>query len=391
MEGANLSGVYKPPTRLRAVYYGPSVVASHLLSTLPSPSSRAYIITNKSLTTKTPLVKQVEDLLGRERHAGTFSEVGQHAPIRQLEEATALLLKAGEEGREVDTIISVGGGSPIDAAKAVSHRVAEKRGKGFLTHVTIPTTLSAAECTPIYGYTDEAGVKITVVVPECGVNAIFYDPGFAVHTPPGLFLSSGIRALDHAVGLQYHPMATLVPTKTIALDAIRQLFEWLPKYKRDPKDADVITSLFLAAYESLGFKGENVSGGLGLSHTMGYALGSPYGIPHGITSCLTLGHVVKLKAKESKKNAAGISAILPVLGQQKSGDDEKDAETVGNMILHFVKDLGLSTTLTERGVGKDQIDIICSRATKGMADKKDKTEEEQDQTKAVRMLVESLY
>jgi len=54
----------------------------------------------------------------------------------------------------------------------------------------------------------------------------------------------------------------------------------------------------------LGFLGQNMKGSFSLSHTMGYALGSPYSIPHGITSCLTLGHVMKLKAHSSRDDAA---------------------------------------------------------------------------------------
>jgi alcohol dehydrogenase class IV len=68
--------------------------------------------------------------------------------VAQLDEATELVL----QNPNIDTVISIGGGSPIDSAKVLSYRVHEKRG-AFLNHITIPTTISAAECTAGGGYT----------------------------------------------------------------------------------------------------------------------------------------------------------------------------------------------------------------------------------------------
>ena len=146
--------------------------------------------------------------------------------------------------------------------------------------------------------------------------------------------------------------------------AAGELFTYLPKYKANPKDEQVITRLQLAAFASLGFIALNLKGGLGLSHGLGYALGSPYGIPHGITSCLTLGHVVKLKAEASDEDAAQLARMVPFIGLTKSSDDKKDAIAVGEAILDLVKRLDLNTTLTEKGVGKDQVHTITKLATR---------------------------
>ena len=155
-----------------------------------------------------------------------------------------------------------------------------------------------------------------------------------------------------------------MPCRQMALYAAGELFANLPKYKQNPKDEQVITRLQLAAFASLGFLALNVKGGLGLSHGLGYALGSPYGIPHGITSCLTLGHVVKLKAQASDDDAAQIARMAPFIGISKSGDDKKDGVAVGDAILDLVKKLDLNTTLTEKGVGKDQVPVITKLATR---------------------------
>lgn len=381
------SGLYKP-LPLKALYYGPNSVQNNLLSCLPTPTSKAFIITGSSLASKTPLIKQIETLLTPKHHAGTFSNIREHAPVAELDKATEQV----HSDSSIDTIIAVGGGSPIDSAKAISYRLHEKGGD-FLTHIVIPTTLSAAECTAIAGYTQSDGVKTGIGHPGVYASYILYDSKFALHTPPQLFASTGIRAFDHAVELHYHPTATLMPCHMMCGQAISELFQYLPAYLKDPQNEDIIIRLFLAAFASLGFLGANTKGGLGLSHSLGYALGSPYGIPHGITSCMTLGHVVKLKANASSENAGRIAGILPQIGGKKSGDDVKDAEQVGDAILGLVRDLGFKTTLTEKAVGRDQVDLIVKRATGGMTAEsvKEKSEGERKLFEGVRGLVEGLY
>ena len=189
-----LSGLWKP-THLQLLHYGPDSVKKHLLDCLPSESSKAFIITGSSLANKTNLIKQVEQQLGS-RHAATYSKIGQHAPIAQLDEATELVGKDSN----VDTIISIGGGSPIDSAKAISYRLNEKTGK-YLHHITIPTTLSAAECTIVAGYTKEDGLKTSVANPELAVHTIIYDSKFMLDTPPWLITSTAMRAMDHCMEL----------------------------------------------------------------------------------------------------------------------------------------------------------------------------------------------
>ena len=350
-----LSGLWQP-TQLQRLHYGSGSVSKHLLDCLPSDNSKAFIITGNSLANKTPLVKDVEKILGS-KHAGTFSKIGEHAPVAQLDEATKIV----ENDSSVDTVISIGGGSPIDSAKAISYRVHDKKGK-WLHHIAIPTTLSASECTLMAGYTESNGVKTGVRGKELVPHVVLYDASFAIHTPERLWTSTGLRAMDHAIELLYHPTASEMPARWLCLQSASSLFSNLPKYKENPKDEDTITKLQLAAFASLGFLGYNIKGGLGLSHALGYALGSPYGIPHGITSCLTLGPVVKLKAHDPSA-AEQVARLLPFIGETASGDTTKDAEKVGDRLLKLVKDLGLDSDLRNYKVEIDQIPVITKRAT----------------------------
>lgn len=155
-----LFGLWQPEDQLKHLYYGHSCFEKHLLSILPSQSSKVFIITGNSISTKKPLLQKLEALLGN-RHARTFSNIKQHALVAQVDQASEIVAK----DPSIDTILSLGGGSPIDSAKKISFRTHEKNGK-FLTHLTIPTTLIAAECTAAVGYTKADGKKTGLVAPE---------------------------------------------------------------------------------------------------------------------------------------------------------------------------------------------------------------------------------
>ena len=267
-----------------------------------------------------------------------------------------------QKDSSIDTVISIGGGSPIDSAKAISHRT-HKRSNKYLYHIAIPTTLSAAECTKGAGFTSEDGKKIGVAGPELVPEVIIYDSKFALETPQRLWLSTGIRSLDHAIELLYHPKATEAPTKSLSLAAIDGLFTYLRKSKAEPENEDYITRLQLAAFSSLYSIGLDMGNGLGLSHAIGYGLGSPYGIPHGITSCISLAAVVRLKA-ENAEDAAQIARALPFVGQSRSGNDRKDALKVADAIEDLVQDLGLASRLRDYNVGSDQVPTVAKTATR---------------------------
>jgi alcohol dehydrogenase class IV len=154
-----LNGYYAWTGTLEGVYYGPGSIATALpilLNTLEV--SKAFIVTGNSLYTKvrlvypipavshasqTDVVKRVEGILREQNcYAGTFYDIGQHSPIAGIRAGVEAFKKSG-----ADIIVSVGGGSPIDASKAISFFLHEELGGEFLRQIAIPTTLSAAEYT----------------------------------------------------------------------------------------------------------------------------------------------------------------------------------------------------------------------------------------------------
>ena len=166
------------------------------------------------------------------------------SPISDIRAATSLVKETGS-----DILLSVGGGSPIDSAKAIAYTL-KQEGKEWIPNIAVPTTLSVAETTQNAGYTDDDGHKVAVTDPEMVPKVVIYDGDIALHTPLRLWLSTGIRSLDHAVELMYHPLAAEIPTKRLCLEAIRDLFTFLPRSQQSPEDADARQALFVAAYSS---------------------------------------------------------------------------------------------------------------------------------------------
>lgn len=234
---------------------------------------RAFVVTGKTLNEKTDLVRRVEALLG-DKHAGTYAGISQHTPGGAVEEAAGLAEMAG-----TDLLVSVGGGSVIDGTKAIARQL------GYPSQVAIPTTLSAAEWAHRVGVTDEAtNKKSGFADPKTVPSVVILDPETTVHTPEKLWLSTGIRALDHAVeGFLYggpHPV-----TDVTGLEGAKKLMHYLPRSKSEPEDLETRLELQLAAW--LSYFGP-INTPMGLSHELGRRLGASYGVPHGVTSCITL-------------------------------------------------------------------------------------------------------
>lgn len=226
--------------------------------------------------------------------------ISQHAPMSQIDAGVEEASSAGADG-----VVSFGGGSAIDAAKIVSVRLADGDGRA-LPHLAIPTTLSVAELAAGAGYTNEAGDKAGMRDPRLLVEAVIYDAELTLATPMELWLSTGIRALDHAVegflAEGEHPF-----NDVMALEAVRRLFDSLPRAKAAPDDVDVRTANQLAAWFSFTLPGASASG---LSHTMGKQIGARHGIPHGVTSCLLLPHVMRYLAKQAPDRMGLLSQAM---------------------------------------------------------------------------------
>jgi alcohol dehydrogenase class IV len=295
------------------------------------PYGRAFVITGRSLDEKTGLIRRVEALLGG-RYAGTFAGIGQHTPGGTVEKAATQA-----ESVAADLLVAVGGGSVIDGTKAVARQL------GYPEQVAIPTTLSGAEWAHRVGVTDESmGKKRGFADPRTVPPVVILDPEATVYTPEALWLSTGIRALDHAVeGYLYggdHPI-----TDVTGLEGARRLMEYLPLSRRSPEDLDVRLELQLAGW--LAYFGP-MNTPMGLSHELGRRIGATYEVPHGITSCVIL--APSLNVLEEQIQDERWSGLSEALGGKPQG-----------RIASLVEELGLIASLREVGVPEEDLEFIA--------------------------------
>jgi alcohol dehydrogenase class IV len=255
--------------------------------------------------------------------------IAQHAPMTQIDSGV-------KDAAGADGIVSFGGGSAIDAAKIIAVRLAGDAGSAP-PHVAVPTTLSVAELAAGAGYTNPAGDKAGMRDPRLMVKAVIYDAELTLATPMELWLSTGIRALDHAVEGFLAP-GEYPFNDVLALEAIRRLFDSLPRAKAAPDDVDVRAENQLAAWFSFTLPGASAGG---LSHIMGKQIGARHGIPHGVTSCLLLPHVMRYLARRMPERMAVLSNVM--------GGEAPDC------VQQLIVSLGLPNHIGAYGVGEPEL------------------------------------
>jgi alcohol dehydrogenase class IV len=315
-------------------------------------SHHPFIITGQTIAEKTRLVDAVEKASGR-KLVGVFSGIKQHAPISEIKKAI------GEAQRtRADSLISLGGGSPIDSTKVVVKELSENFTKPIIPHLAFPTTLSAAEFSYSAGMTDDTTRRKTGVRdPRLVPRFIFLDPKITTDTPPWLWACTGIRSLDHAVESIYSPRHQPY-VDTLALESIRLLFQNLKRSTNNPAELAPRLACQTAAWMS--FAGVQ-SVGTGLSHAIGRVIGATWNIPHGITSCLTLAEVMRHQAR---KYPDRVALIAQAEGHDpKSLSKDKLEEFAADRVEELVKELGLSKRLSDYGIKRDALPLIARDAS----------------------------
>lgn len=337
-------------------------------------AERVLLLSTRSLD-GSAVERRVREALG-DRCAGVTRDCAQHVP---LDGVTRLI----SVGREVDPglLVTVGGGSVTDAAKALAAALAAGCADGHalrehrivfeypdsldqrpidgepLPIASVPTTLSAAEYDGIFGMTSE-GTKDLYNDSRLTPRVVVLDPDATRETPRGLWAASGIRALDHAVEI-YLSRAPTPVTDAASLHVVRLLFEHLPRSLEDPADDDARLGAMHAAWLSM-LGVENVT--LGLSHGIGHQIGARCGVPHGVTSCVMLPTVMARMVEVMPGRLADLARVMdPALG---GAPDAEAAARAPELVLAFVRGLGLPTTLTEAGVGAGDFDGIADDAMK---------------------------
>ena len=325
-------------------------------------AQRAFLMVSGTLNRETDEIETIRRALGP-RCVGTFDAMPPHTP-------RAAVIAAAEQARAAgaDLIVTIGGGSITDGAKAVQLCLANdvrdpddidriRAGRGApqplkaptVRQISVPTTIAGGEFSAIAGVTNEkTQVKEALNHPLLMPRAVILDPWLSLHTPEWLWLSTGIRAVDHCVeGIcanEAHPYGDAQ-----ALQGLSMLARALPRVKADGKDIDARMDCQIGTWLSTGPLASGVP--MGASHGIGYVLGAVFGVPHGHTSCVMLPSVMRWNKPANAARQALVAAAM--------GHPDADA---GDVLDAFIRNLGMPRSLRDVKVGPEHFDRIAQAA-----------------------------
>jgi alcohol dehydrogenase class IV len=267
-----------------------------------------------------------------------------------------------------DGVIAFGGGSALDAGKAVrllikqpNLNLAEFNWKddwfGLAPCIAIPTTA---------GTGSEVGRSSVIILektqkksvlfhPGLLANLVFLDPDLTRGLPPKLTAATGADALTHAVesftSPVFHPLCD-----GIALEAIHVIVDALPRAYRDGNDIDARGKMLVAAaMGAVAFQKD-----LGATHSLTHPLSTICGMHHGLANALCLPAVMRLNARRKPGiyRRIGIACGLDVLHSEP-----KDADQVTiDFISEFLNDLGIRAGLRNYDVTEQHIELMVPQA-----------------------------
>ena len=270
-----------------------------------------------------------------------------------------------------DFVVSLGGGSPQDTAKAVA--LLATNGGDIRTYegvnvtknkalpiVAVNTTAgTSSEVTINYVITDEERhVKMVMVDKNSLVTITVNDPELMVNKPAALTAATGMDALTHAIETLVTPGAYAV-TDATALDAVKIIFEYLPRAVKNGQDIEAREQMVYAIFLG-GIAFSNA--GLGNVHAMAHQLGGVYDLPHGVCNAMLLPHVEEVNAKHVPEKFVAIAKVLDYDVKGKSADE--CAAYVIERIKELSKEVGIPQTLEELGVKDIDLDLLADNAMK---------------------------
>jgi alcohol dehydrogenase class IV len=318
-----------------------------------SGAQRVAVISSPSVAAH-PQYSEIIAALGS-RVILEFREIKPHPPTDMVVE----LIRRCADAKP-DAYLAIGGGSVVDCAKFATLGVEEQvtdvetlmdfgvhfeyPDKEWTRPLTgdmrpifsVPTTLSAAEWDGFAGTVDVlTGTKYVARYLELTPTVVFLDPEVAATTPRPLWATTGMRAVDHAVETSYARNAMPVTT-TLALGALAALHNNLAGSVADPNDLVAALECQWAAMMSITGV-HNVS--LGLSHAIGHQLGG-FGVPHGVTSCITLPHVMRFLLPATGPEQARIAQAMGRSSADEAADAVEDLIT-SLEVPHRIRDVGV--------------------------------------------------
>ncbi len=277
--------------------------------------------------------------------------------------------KAGEVVRKLkpDLIIGLGGGSALDAAKAVAllatnpGRIEEYEGKGKyksppLPVLAIPTTCgTASEVTWVSVITHtERMFKMSIKGPLMFPAVALVDPDLLVTLPSPLIASTGMDALTHAIEAYTVKPATFM-TDIFARESLRLIFQSLERAYRNIKDDREAREMIMKGSMIAGMAFGNSD--VGAVHCIAEAVGSLYDTPHGVANSVFLPYVMEFNLPAAKSRYAEIARI--------AGIQEEETEAAAQKLIQKIKDLSHSLSIPsfrDLGIEKDKFAELAEKS-----------------------------
>ncbi|KAI9709173.1 MAG: hypothetical protein M1812_007758 [Candelaria pacifica] len=352
----------------------PEACAKHVESTFKA--SRVYIIASKSLSKNTNALVSLQAALG-DKVVGTRIGMKSHTLWSEVVE----IVQDARNAR-ADFLVTLGAGSLSDGAKivalALANDVSTFDDLGALSSsgskkpsinpptipiISIPTSLSGGEYTNHAGGThDKTHQKHSFGDPIKGPRLVILDAALSTTTPPSVWLSTGIRAVDHCVECICSLKGTPETDET-AEKGLKKLVPGLLRCKHDGQNVEARHECQLGVVDASRSMGLVPMGG---SHGIGHQLG-PLGVGHGETSCIMLPSVCKFNVKVNGDRQKKVTDILwgdkeiaKVLQNLKV---DRQAE-LGDVLTAIIGELGMPRSLKDVGVGKDKIDGLAENSLK---------------------------
>lgn len=318
---------------------------------------KALIISDAGLV-KVGTVKKVTDVLDwYGKPYEIFDQVLPNPTTAIVNSANEALQKGG-----CDYVIGIGGGSPLDVAKAVgilavnggdirSYEGVNKSLKPSLPLIAINTTAgTGSEVTRDYVITDEEKkIKMLMVDSHCLATLAIDDPQLMLEMPPKLTAATGMDALTHAIEA-YVSNSNFPFSNGLALEAIKLVAKSLKTAVKEGSNVEARTDMCWAEYMAgLAFS----NSGLGLVHSMAHQLGGFYNMPHGVANAILLPYVMEYNSLVAKERYADVANAL---GIKTNG---MTADQASNAAIRFIKELSIELDIPAlNSLGFNPTDVV---------------------------------
>jgi alcohol dehydrogenase class IV len=263
----------------------------------------------------------------------------------------------------------------VDVLDDLEKLTAEAKSKDLnppsIPVTNIPTSLSGGEYSPFAGATDmRTHHKRSFAHPDMGADLIILDPGLSISTPEWVWLSTGIRAVDHCVeGLcSTNPNVSDESDKGFT-QGLKLLVPNLLITRRDWNAEEPRLKEMMGVVEAMKALGHGIP--MGGSHGIGHQLGS-LGVGHGETSCILLPAVLKYNYLQGSEKVKKLQEkVLDIFWNEKAIEEilskwglKKETADAGDVVGAVISELGMPRTLKDVGVGREKLDALANSSMK---------------------------